>query len=293
MLPSHATSCSPYSPLRFFPGFFSKTSQPTAHSTPPTEMPPPFSSFLQDSDDYEFEYVTAIKDDDECFMCKEPYTQSGRANDDSCFAVHLKSCGHIIGYECFSTWIKGHPGMCPCWNHTLPLRRKRWKIWPSDLISRICRCVSFRAPESFVHQKRHSDETFALALYALQAGRLTLVQACYLWICYVVIMVFYVATTYVVAAIWIAAMAHSIELLCTHLIDIPCTGLGCRVLLCEEWISECLGFHYLVFAVTFWTLVLSTILIMIVSSVLAIGLWKNFTRKRRNMWVRVVRQPHT
>jgi hypothetical protein len=42
-------------------------------------------------------------------------------------------------------------------------------------------------PGRYLHQKRYDDQKLMLAHYSLQAGQLTLAQACYLWAWYTVI----------------------------------------------------------------------------------------------------------
>ena len=55
--------------------------------------------------------------DDECMICKEPYSKTSDTK--GCRAIRLAECGHIVGFECFRTWIQRLPDTCPYWNHHL------------------------------------------------------------------------------------------------------------------------------------------------------------------------------
>ncbi|KAF2849643.1 hypothetical protein T440DRAFT_479824 [Plenodomus tracheiphilus IPT5] len=68
---------------------------------------------------YEFTYVDVPDRDEECFVCKEPYSKA-HGRDDRCVAVRLNSCGHIVGLQCFHQWVKRVPNTCIHWTHELP-----------------------------------------------------------------------------------------------------------------------------------------------------------------------------
>jgi hypothetical protein len=35
---------------------------------------------------------------------------------EGCHAIRLKACGHVVGYECFRSWLQRVPHRCPYWN---------------------------------------------------------------------------------------------------------------------------------------------------------------------------------
>jgi hypothetical protein len=53
-----------------------------------------------------------VSPEEQCIVCKEHFSDS-----DSCHAIRLTHCGHIVGHE----WIQQYPETCIYWNHELPL----------------------------------------------------------------------------------------------------------------------------------------------------------------------------
>lgn len=97
------------------------------------------------ADDYDFAYVPAPQNT-VCLMCREPYNDGFLPPAEACHAIRLTHCSHIIGYECFSTWLKKHDGTCPYWNHKLP-PPSRESLSITTLLTLVCSSSWFLATE--------------------------------------------------------------------------------------------------------------------------------------------------
>ena len=65
--------------------------------------------------DYKYN-IASVEEDDVCYICREPFSI------DDCSPLQIIPCGHIVGDKCLYEWMKRQPGLCPYWNHRLPLR---------------------------------------------------------------------------------------------------------------------------------------------------------------------------
>ncbi|KAF2662253.1 hypothetical protein K491DRAFT_673331 [Lophiostoma macrostomum CBS 122681] len=54
---------------------------------------------------YQYEDVDNIpQEDNECFICKEPYHNAADDNSQSRYDPIKLGCGHIVGKQCFDEW---------------------------------------------------------------------------------------------------------------------------------------------------------------------------------------------
>lgn len=259
----------------------SKTSQSiTISATPAAMQPPSLQSCLRQADDYDFEILTAAKNGDTCVLCNVPYVASGRSIDEDCSGVRLNSCGHIVGQECFETWVNAHDGICPCWKQGIPPRR-RWSTWPTDLLHRFCFYLIFMRSLAFAHRARKQDPTFALALYSLSTNRLTLSQALYLAKWYIAYGMRYSSTLCLAAFLLYTGIFSILSLLYMLLVGIIspqiCLGRGCEVWSYIFWVERRLARGTVIFMVL-W----SSMYVMLVFSVLAVSRWRSYFTRYRN-----------
>jgi len=145
-------------------------------------MPPIIRAMFRGPNDYAHNDRVHVESDDECAFCKEPYATT--ASQEGCRAIRLYDCGHIVGYECFRTWLQRQPDTCLYYNHALPRGRKSVASL-QDCIERflefICTTYWFLLVEDLTHNLMF-DETLTTAadymlrlesLEALVSDRLT------------------------------------------------------------------------------------------------------------------------
>lgn len=242
------------------------------------KMPTSIAAFVHHLSDYEHDYVVAAEND-ECLMCRTSYSLPGHTG---CRAIRLKSCGHIIGHECFNMWIKNHAGTCPYWNHALPTRPDRIFSFAA-LLSQICLTGWFEWIESWVYLFHLSDDGvdqhFQVALNAIYSDRLTLAHAGNLLFSYTAPAL--LCSFFTGAIVWLGVASLWTIGVCLGVV-------GSTVIACllfrkdagnEMYLPSFQPLDYPAVAIAYLALLNVALFTLVVLGLLTIGLWRSYTRK--------------
>lgn len=236
-----------------------------------------FSSWPDHPADYAYDPITERIDDIRLF-CRNPYNTLPCPSIDSCRAIRLEHCSHVIGYECFRTWLKRHPGACPYWNHVLPRQDSN----TSDLmflLNKTCSTRWFKYSETRIldvwfGMPRDGDRywDFLDNLCALRDGEITVKQACDVFVAY---------------AVPIVAGSICLELIIRKIVTMGFAWLGAQLdrrmyeyfyprFACWDWKGICMDQRD-DYVTTMWIVLVGNVVLFlfIVFCVLAVGVWRS------------------
>jgi hypothetical protein len=225
---------------------------------------------------YRHEYVRAAKDD-VCMICRSTYVTPDDSDyddddDGDCEAIRLTHCGHVIGDQCFHSWILRQPDTCPYWSHHLPSAINESLSKPEWVLACVCKSYWFQHFEDHNHGLFPRIPSIDEATKALFENRLGPKQAWKLFL-------FYVANSTLVSLV---VGGFILILLCSMILGCAIVALVLKLPYYGEfqvaktfsvvpaWMNGC--FYLVLWAIAFNVLAFSGVVL----GLLTLGLWKSF-----------------